>query len=201
MPRILLFLPLAAIFLICVASRCEAADSAAVAAHRARLTITEPPRDAQQVLTVFKQLAAEKNRPGGSAAREVVVFGQIGGMPNVWPDTHPKFPWYPGQASFFLVDSKIAKQFAQHAKHHGGHDNCVFCQQLAAKNVNAIAVVNLVDADGKTVPIDLQQVVPLKENQTVIIRGKAKLLAGSLLQIDADGIYVKPPATSRVARP
>jgi hypothetical protein len=120
-------------------------------------------------------------------------------MPNVWPDTHPHFPWYPRQASFFMVDSKIAQQFVQHAKHHGGEDNCVFCRQLAAKNVNAIAVVNLVDAEGKTLPIDLQKLIDLKEKQTVTIHGRARLLAGSLLQIDADGIYLNQPATATVA--
>ena len=62
-------------------------------------------------------------------------------------------------------------------------------------SVSAIAVVNLVDVHGKAVKIDLRELLDLKENQTVTIRGKAKLLAGSLLQIDADGIYVKPPAS------
>jgi hypothetical protein len=171
-----------------------------LASHRARLALPNPPENSQQVLTVFKQLAAEKKRGGGTAVQEVAISGQIGGMPNVWPETHPHFPWYHGQASFFLVDSKIARQFAQHAKQHGGEDNCVFCKQLAAKNVNAIAVVNLVDSQGKTLQIDLQKLVELKEGQTVTIRGKAKLLAGSLLQIDADGIYVHRPATADRSR-
>ena len=57
---------------------------------------------------------------------EVVVVGQIGGMPNVWTDTHPDFPWYAGQSSFFLVDTKIAAQFATHAKKHGGNHSCAF---------------------------------------------------------------------------
>jgi hypothetical protein len=187
---------LAAILVAYAAEPSHAAENVAAAAHRARLIMAEPPRDAEQVLAVFKQLTAEKRQPGAATAREVVVVGQVGGMPNVWPDTHPQFPWYPGQASFFLVDSKIAKQFAQHAKQHGGEDNCVFCKQLAAKNVNAIAVVNLVDEQGKTLPIDLRKLVELKENQTVTIRGKAKLLAGSLLQIDANGIYASQPATA-----
>jgi hypothetical protein len=170
---------------------CDAAGNSSAEAHRRRLTLSEAPLNPQQVLTVFKRLTADKERADLPAAREVVVVGSVGGMPNIWPDTHPHFPWYPGQASFFLVDSRIARHMATHAKHHGGHDDCVFCRQLAAKNVHAIAVVNLVDEHGKTLPIDLRQVFDLKEGQTVIIRGKAKLLAGSLLQIDADGIYAK----------
>jgi hypothetical protein len=188
---------IAALFTTSIAGICDAAENADIAANRSRLILTESPKESAEVLTIFKQLAAEKNRPGGQKSLDVVVVGQIGGMPNVWPDTHPHFPWYPGQASFFIVDNKVAKQFAQHAKHHGGHDNCTFCQQLAAKNVNAIAVVNLVDAKGKTLPIDVRKVVDLKEKQTVTLRGKAKLLAGSLLQIDADGIYLSEPGTAQ----
>jgi hypothetical protein len=174
-----------------------ASDSATVATHRARLLLSEPTQQATAVLATQKQLVEEKRRTGVvPKEREVVLVGQIGGMLNVWPDTHPNFPWYPGQASFFMVDSKVAQEFAQHTTRHGGGHDCAFCRQLAAKNVNAIAVVNLLDEQGKTLKIDLRELLDLKENQTVTIRGKAKLLAGSLLQIDADGIYVKPPATA-----
>jgi hypothetical protein len=111
-------------------------------------------------------------------------------MPNVWTDTHPDFPWYAGQASFFLVDKKIAAQFAAHAKQHGGNHNCAFCQSLAAKNAHAAAVVNLVDDQGEILRIDSRELLGLKENQTVVVRGTAKLLGGRLLVIDATGIHV-----------
>jgi hypothetical protein len=173
-------------------SSTDATDATTLAAQRARLILAEPLPDSEHVLALQKQFVADRNRTDAPKVREVVVTGQIGGMPNVWPDTHPGFPWYPGQASFFLVDTKVAAQFAQHAKKHGGQE-CVFCRQLAAKNVNAIAVVNLVDSEGKVLLVDLRKLVDLQENQSVTIRGKARLLAGSLLQIDADGIHVAPP--------
>ena len=107
----------------------------------------------------------------------MTVVGQIGGMPNVWPDLHPNFPWYEKQASFFVVDKKIASMFAEHAKHHGGNSsNCAFCQSLAAKNAHAVAVVNLVDENGEIIRLDARELLGLKENQTVVIRGKARLL-------------------------
>ena len=111
-------------------------------------------------------------------------------MPNVWPETHPDFPWYKGQASFFLVDSKIASQFATHAKKHSGNHNCSFCQSLARKNAGAIAVVNLTDEQGETLRIDSRELLDLDEGTTVAVRGKAKLLGGRLLVIDADGIHL-----------
>jgi hypothetical protein len=159
-------------------------------AHRARLQLAEAPQDAEGVLAVQKQLVAAKRQAEAARSQEVVVAGQIGGMPNVWPETHPNFPWYKGQASFFLVDSKVATQFATHAKKHGGNHTCSFCQGLARKNASAIAVVNLTDEQGKTLRIDARELLDLEENATVLVRGKAKLLSGRLLVIDADGIHV-----------
>jgi hypothetical protein len=168
------------------AGRQDAAD------HRETLRLTEEPKDAQQVLAVQKEFVAARSKPKAPETRDVVISGQIGGMPNVWPELHPHFPWYEGQASFFLVDSKIASQFAAHAKQHGGGHNCAFCQALAEKNAHAIAVVNFVDEKGEIIRTDARELLGLKENQTVVIRGKAKLLGGSMLVIDADGVYTRP---------
>jgi hypothetical protein len=169
----------------------QAAGNVDAEAHRTRLVLEKSPDNAVDVLTVRKQMVNSKRQTGTAKPREVVVTGQIGGMPNVWPDSHPDFPWYEGQASFFLVDSKVASQFAAHAKQHGGGHQCTFCKSLAAKNAHAIAVVNFVDKDGKILRFDARELADLKENQTVMIRGNAKLLAGSMLVIDADGIFIR----------
>jgi hypothetical protein len=167
-----------------------AAGSVDVKSQRSRLTIGEEPKNTEQVLTVQKAMAADASKPNAPQKRDVVITGQIGGMPNLWPDQHPKFPWYEKQASLFLVDTKIAAQFAAHAKSHGGnHHNCAFCKALAAKNAHAIAVVNFVDDKGNIIRVNSQELLGLKENQTVTIRGKARLLGGSMLVIDADGVY------------
>jgi hypothetical protein len=179
-----------AVSVLALAGLCLAAGSVDRAAQSARLQLTDLPENAQQVLAVQKQLVAAKKNPNASTASEVVVAGQIGGMPNVWNDTHPDFPWYAGQSSFFLVDTKIAAQFASHAKKHGGNHSCAFCQSLAAKNAHAAAVVNLVDEQGEIMRIDSRELLGLKENQTVVVRGTAKLLGGRLLVIDATGIHV-----------
>jgi hypothetical protein len=156
-----------------------------------QLRLSEEPKDVQQVLAVQKSFVAGRSKPNAETTRGVVISGQIGGMSNLWPEQHPKFPWYEGQASFFLVDSKIASQFAAHAKHHGAGHNCAFCQALAEKNATAIAVVNFVDEKGEIIRTDARELLGLKENQTVIVRGKAKLLGGAMLVIDADGVYTK----------
>jgi hypothetical protein len=169
-----------------------AAGSVDVKSQRSRLAIGEEPKNSEQVLTVQKSMVADASKPNAPQKRDVVITGQIGGMPNLWPDQHPKFPWYEKQASLFLVDSKIAAQFATHAKNHGGnHHNCAFCQALAAKNAHAIAVVNFVDEKGDIIRVNPRELLDLKENQTITIRGKARLLGGSMLVIDADGVFTR----------
>jgi hypothetical protein len=167
------------------------ASSPEIASHRARLELTSVPHEPAQVLSLLKRLKTQPKQANPPQLAEVIVAGQIGGMPNPWSDSHPNFPWFAGQASFFLVDSKVAGQFAHHAKNHGGSTNCAFCQRLAEKNAHAVAVVNLIGDDGKIVPIDSRELFPLREGQSVVVRGRAELLGGTMLVIHADGIHVR----------
>lgn len=162
-----------------------------VAAQRSRLELASPPEQPASIVTTIQQLKAQPAQPGKPSTKQVTVVGQIGGMPNPWTETHPDFPWFAGQASFFLLDHKVAAQFAKHAKSHGGNHNCSFCQRLAAKNARNIAVVNLVDEDGKILKIDSRELFGLKENQQVVIRGRAELLGGTMLVIHADGVHIR----------
>lgn len=155
------------------------------------LTLEQPPARALPVLALRKKLESEKHADGSAKLAQVAVAGQIGGMPNPWGDTHPDFPWYADQASFFVLDAKVAKQFASHAKNHGGDVDCPFCRRLATKSVDAVAVVNLVGDDGKILKTGARELLNLKEGQSVVVRGSAELLGGSFVVINADGIYVK----------
>ena len=167
-----------------------AATSPEIDAHRSRLELAQQPKQAISVVPLLKQLKALPAIDGRRELQDVTLVGQIGGMPNPWKETHPSFPWFKGQASFFLLDTKLAGQFAHHAAHHGGSHDCAFCQNLAAKNAHAVAVVNLVDENGKTLKIDSRDLLGLEEQQTVTVHGRAELLGGQMLVIYADGIHV-----------
>jgi hypothetical protein len=184
-----LTMAIAAVIAAATASICMAAGETDWAAQQARLRLTDQPANVEVVTSVQKRLVAAKADANAPKAIDVVVTGQIGGVPNVWPESHPHFPWYEGQASFFLVDSKVAAQCCTHAKQNG-KAVCVFCQRQAIKNAHAVAVVNMVDEQGEVLRTDARELLGLKQNQVVTIRGKAKLLGGSFLVIDADGIYV-----------
>ena len=77
-------------------------------------------------------------------------------------------------------------------KQHGGNtSNCVFCRRLAEKNAHAIAVVNFVDEAGNILPVDARELLALREGQTIVVRGTAKLLGGTMLIINANGVYFR----------
>lgn len=162
------------------------------AEHRARLELAEVEHQPDEVLNVIRQLKGQAQSSTTPQLDEVTIVGQVGGMPNPWSETHPDFPWFAGQGSFFLLDSGVAAQFARHAAHHGGDHQCAFCKNLAEKNAHAVAVVNLVDADGQIVPIDTRELLSLREGQSVVVQGRAELLGGTMLVIHADGIRVQP---------
>jgi hypothetical protein len=166
-------------------------NSAELASQRARLELASLPNDPADVLAVIKRLKSRSAQPGESDPVEVSVVGQIGGMPNPWSDTHPDFPWFAGQASLFLLDTKIAAQFAKHAKSHGGNHNCAFCQRLAAKHAHSVAVVNFVDEKGEILKIDARELLGLQENERIVVRGRAELLGGTMLVIHADGVHFR----------
>jgi hypothetical protein len=182
-----------AFLLLAFASLAVSQDVAAqdVATERERLQLASLPQQPASVLGTIQQLKSQKPAAGHSTSKEVVVTGQIGGMPNPWSETHPDFPFFAGQASFFLLDNKIAAQFAHHAAHHGGGHNCSFCQNLASKKANTVAVVNFVDENGKILKIDARELLGVKENQQVTIRGRAELLGGTMLVIHADGVHIR----------
>ena len=177
--------------MITIGAASASAASPDVAAHRTRLQLTESPSQPPSVLAVLKKVKARPEQDGRRELTEVTVAGQIGGMPNPWQDTHPDFPWFADQASFFLLDTKLASQFAHHVKNHGGSHECAFCKSLAAKNAHQVAVVHLVDEEGQPLRINARDLMNLEENQSVVVRGRAELLGGTLLVIHAEGIHVR----------
>jgi hypothetical protein len=68
----------------------------------------------------------------------------------------------------------------------------VFCRRLAEKNAHAIAVVNFVDESGNILPADARKLLNLRPGQTIVVRGSAELLGGTMLVVNADALYVRP---------
>jgi hypothetical protein len=153
--------------------------------QRDRLQLAAEPVGAQDVLAAR---GSAKANPG----QEIVLVGRIGGMPNPWPDTHKSYPWYPGQASLFLVDLDTSDEFMPHMKKHGWDTAyCAFCRRKAEKKATSIAVVNFVDDAGNILPVDARELLNVRDGQTIVVHGTAELLGGTMLVVNADGVYVR----------
>jgi hypothetical protein len=117
-------------------------------------------------------------RKDAKDSEQVVLVGRIGGA---------KDPWVADQATFTVVGKTPT------ACSDIPGDSCPtpwdFCcaTGLAAHT----AVVQVVDDQGQTVPVDARKLLGLKELQTVVVRGKAQRDQAGNLTVLASGVYVK----------
>ena len=108
----------------------------------------------------------------------VVVVGRIGGAQ----------PWIEGLAAFTLVDSSLS------ACNEIEGDNCKtpwdYCCEpnLGTKQ----ALIKVVNQQGEPLEVSAQELLKLKELQTVVVQGKVKLDASGNMSILASGVYIRP---------
>ena len=109
--------------------------------------------------------------------QEVVLVGRIGGSEK---------PFVDGIAAFTIVDAKVP--------HCSAEEGCATpwdycCEQDEVKD--NIAMVKVVDAQGKAVSQDARALLGVKELNMVVVRGKAQRDADGNLALLADQVYVK----------
>lgn len=112
---------------------------------------------------------------------EVVIVGRIGGSRN---------PWIEGRAAFNIVDGSLK------ACSDIPGDNCRYpwdycCE--TARLPDAIAFIEFVDEDGRTIEADARELLNVKELSEVVVKGKAQRDEAGNLTVQASGIYIKPP--------
>ncbi|TWT88849.1 hypothetical protein Mal64_23370 [Pseudobythopirellula maris] len=187
-PRRLLAFLAAAGFLIGCSQGPAPPDPKRVAAERERLMLAEEPADALSPLD-YRETLEEGD---GETASQVVLVGKVGGIPNPWGKLEPDFPWRENQAAFFLVDPATAMEFDEHDAGDPDHlADCPFCAREAANQASAVAAVNFSDAQGKQIAIGARELLGLKAGDTVVVRGEAQLLAGDLLVVEANGLFIR----------
>jgi hypothetical protein len=108
----------------------------------------------------------------------VAVVGHIGGDAK---------PWVEGRAAFWVVDPSIKPCPADEGCPTPWDCCCTPREEL----VQAMATVKVVDAQGRTVPVDARKLLGLKESQTVVVRGKALRDDHGNLTVLADGLFVR----------
>lgn len=126
-----------------------------------------------------------------AAPIDVAVVGHIGGLPNPWKEAQPEYPFASSQAVLFLADPQAVVENEEAGHSHAPGEECAFCAAHAADQADMLAVVQFVDENGKVLPMDVRQLFDVKENDTVVISGKARVTEGGILVVDARGMYVR----------
>jgi hypothetical protein len=122
---------------------------------------------------------------------DVVLVGSVGGVANPSDQSHPEFPFAKGKAIFFLADPAAVAEMEEHEHKHAPGEECAFCAAHAGESAHMLAVIQFNDEKGKTIPVDARELFELKEKETVVVRGKAKVDPSGMLVVDADGLYVR----------
>jgi len=189
-------------------------DPELLAKHRARLTLAEEPDGAQVVPEVRNTLLgisddqehhdhADHEEDGhddhdhghevtkATEPSEVVLVGQIGGLSNPWKETQPDFPFARNQAAFFLADPMAVVENEESGHVHAPGEECAFCEAHAADRSAMLAMVRFLDENGKVLRTDVRQLFDVKENDTVVIQGTARVIEGGMMVVDATGLYIR----------
>jgi hypothetical protein len=110
---------------------------------------------------------------------DVVVVGRIGGRSD---------PWEEGLAAFNIADLSMTPC------NERDDDECPvpwdYCCEPDVATSHTL--VKVVDPEGNTVPHGAQQLLKVKELQTVVVQGKARRDESGNLSLLATGVYVRP---------
>lgn len=116
-------------------------------------------------------------RASGKNDDAIVIHGRIGGAQ----------PWIKGLSAFTLVDSSFR------ACNEIPDDECPtpwdYCCEpdLSSKT----ALVKVVDQQGQPLEVGAQQLLGLKELQSVVVQGKLQLDSAGNLSVLASGVYIR----------
>jgi hypothetical protein len=110
----------------------------------------------------------------------IVVIGRVGGS---------RKPCVEGRAAFTIVDPS-------HQSCDERGESCEtpwdYCHTTKEELGRAMAMIKVVDAQGKTLPHGIQDFLGIQPLQTVVVQGRAKRDETGNLTVLAEGIYIRP---------
>jgi hypothetical protein len=148
-----------------IAVGCGVANTAQQESHQSEFVLNAEPGGALDVLDV---------RENAKDGQQVVVLGRIGGGIK---------PWFDGRAAFLVTDERVQGC-------EDGHCGAE-CAACARELAEASTMVKFLDANQKVVTVDARELLGLKEQQVVVVRGTANRDASGNLSIAATGVYVR----------
>jgi len=146
-------------------------EDPAILAQRSKLVLDAEPQGAVSITDARKSLKDE---------REIVLIGKVGAGDST--------PFEQGKTAFLISDG--GTQAEGHDHNAPGHDaeNCPFCKR---RKKLSMAMVQFVDGEGHVLPIDARELLGVKENQVVVVKGLAKLNDLDVMVVTADGIHLR----------
>jgi hypothetical protein len=90
---------------------------------------------------------------------------------------------------FFLADPEAVTELEEHAHHHAPGEECAFCAAHAPQAL--VAVVQFKGKNGKPLRVDARELFELKEKETVVVKGTARIAPGGMMTVDATGLYAR----------
>ena len=109
-----------------------------------------------------------------------IIIGRVGGGQNPTWDT--------SQASFLLRDLKLEIQSHDHG---GDHENCKFCQAEKAKELESMALLQVVDANDKVVSTDARKLLGVKEDDVIVAQGVGEVDEVGNFIFSASKLYIR----------
>ena len=117
-------------------------------------------------------------RESAEDGKPLILVGRIGGAAN---------PWIDGRAAFTVLDASMTVvATGEEAEGAICTDDCCATERLACT-----AVVKVIDADGKLIPIDSRQLLGVKESDMVVAEGKAQKDKNGNFVMLAHRIYIR----------
>lgn len=135
--------------------------------------------------------AHEHHHGEETAAHDVVMVGHIGGLANPWAGSYRDYPFQQDEAIIFVADPQAVIENEESGHKHAPGEECAFCAAHAADKANMLAMVRFVDEKGEVLRTDARELFDVKEQDTVVVSGKARVTAGGILVVDARGLYIR----------
>jgi hypothetical protein len=159
---------LATAITVVMATGCGKSPTDATAAGVTRnVHLSQEPAGAVEVLDARDE--AKDGEP-------IVLVGRLGGGLK---------PWIDGRAAFLLVDTRILPSCADPEHCEAG------CPDCSKEMLAASAMVKFLGDDGKVLAVDARELLGVKDESTVVVRGIASRDATGNLSIAADGVFVR----------
>lgn len=137
----------------------------------AKYLLNEEPEGAVGVIEARE--SAEDGKP-------LVMVGRIGGAAN---------PWIDGRAAFTVLDASMTVV----AEGEENSDAGTICTEECcdAERATCTALVKFVDANGSVLPVDSRQLLSVKQDDMLVIQGKAQKDKNGNFVMLADRVYVR----------